>query len=389
MQTFTGITVAQYNIEPNSGLTVSQTVAASIGDNVVPWDVAITSVIASPTSSTAIVVGYTVRAPSAPFANRTAAYAMYSHALAVSVTSGTFKSLLKPQAAANLAIYLAANTVTPQEPLIQNVPFTSSPSAMPSYLPDSPTPLPSAVPSTIPTMRPTPLPTYGTGQSTLVPTVKLTLSPTLTPKSGLVALYVLQTIDGISPNRFNSEPNSRLTIQQVVAASIGNNISSLNVAITSVMKVRDASASSIALMYTITAPIAPFDTTAAAVTGYSNALTTSVTHGDFAADLVAQAADNGATSLASVFVTPQQAIIQTTPFDSATASTFMPGSPTPVPSSFPTARPTVRPSSSPSFAVGSPTPVPAVHPTMSPTAAPLAYLYIVQVCWNVFRHFLS
>lgn len=180
-QTIAGITLAQYNSEPNSGLTVQQTVAAAVGFNVHAQNVEITSVFNGTVPgllAPGVTLAYTITAPTAPFSSPTAAATAYSTALTTSVASGLFASTLKAQAALTGAKYMAGILAVPQQANVQTVSF-SSPTLVPTAAPysaGSPTPIPSAVP--------TPSPTYGAGN----PTPQPTMVPTLPP----VSVYTVQ-----------------------------------------------------------------------------------------------------------------------------------------------------------------------------------------------------
>lgn len=181
--------------------------------------------------------------------------------------------------------------------------------------------------------------------------------------------------------QYYSEPNSAITIQQTVAASIGFGIGASNVAIT---KVSASSPSAITVSYTVTGPSTQFGGTTTAVTAYSNALTNSIASGVFKSTLVRQATTNGATFLADGSVVPQQATVQSalsaspTMVPTATPS-FSPGKPTPSPSASPTTYPSAAPTAVPSYGAASPTPAPSVSPSQSPTVPAPVFLYAVQV----------
>lgn len=187
--------MAQYYSEPNSDLTIQQAVVASIGNIVPPANVAITTVKTSPTSTSAIYVGYTLTAPSASFASTAAAYTAYSDALTKSIAAGDFTANIEAFAAANGAIYLAASSLVPQQVIIQNGPFnlpTVRPTAAPSLLPGGPTSLPSNLPSSSPTQRPTLVPTFAVGKPTPGPSVGPTIAPTAMPTAPAAHLIVSQ-----------------------------------------------------------------------------------------------------------------------------------------------------------------------------------------------------
>lgn len=170
-QTFTGITVAQYIDEPNSDLTIEQTVAASIGYGLVPGNVVVSGVVKKLGAPPSITVNYIVTGPSTDFTSTAAAFTSYSNALTTSILSGLFGANLVSQATNNTAIYLAGTNVIAAQAIIQNVPFilpTMVPTAAPSYSPGSPTAVPTVAPTPSPTMSPT---AYAAGGPTSVPTM--------------------------------------------------------------------------------------------------------------------------------------------------------------------------------------------------------------------------
>lgn len=379
--------MAQYNSEPNSDLTIQQTVAASIGGSLVPADVVVTGVITSPTDSPAISVAYTVTVPAVDSPSTGAAYTAYSDALTKSITSGLFSDILSAQATRNAAIYLAKISVVPQQAVIQSsissVP-TRAPTAVPSYAPGLPTPAPTTAPTVSPTSLPTTMPLYAAGQPTPIPTTASpSFAPTLSPTymhviqvcknfgeelyhnfSHILSICLflhIQVFTGITVPQYSTEPNSALTIQEAVAASIGYSVQPSNVAVTGVA-VSPSSAADIIVRYIVTAPSTPFATVAEAYTTYADALTTSIARGSFAATLTAQATTNGAIYLASSSMIPLQASVRN----------MLTATPTAEPSYMPTV-PTRIPTALPTYSPGSPTPVPT-------STVPPATLYVLQVC---------
>lgn len=185
--------------------------------------------------------------------------------------------------------------------------------------------------------------------------------------------------------QYNAEPNSDLTIQQAVAMGIGFNVLAADVAITAVIT-SPKMPTAIEVAYTVTASSAPFSSITAAFTTYADALTKSISRGDFSDYLRLQAYTNGAIYL--IPASPYQAAVQnqlsSPPSKLPTAAPFYsPGSPTPSPSATPTASPSETPSLVPVYAAGAPTPIPtftlpASMPTFAPTNIP-AYLYVRQV----------
>lgn len=187
----------QYNSEPNSDLTIQQAVAASIGNNVLSSNVAITGVVKSQSSVSAVDVSYTITAPasSAQFTDPSTAYSTFSDALQSSLGNGLFSVYLVPLATTNGAIYLARSSVVPQQAVVQIVlsnPPTSAPTAAPTYSRGSPTPVPTAVPTVNPTSRPTLSPTYIANKPTPAPTINPTPLPSLSPTVSPATIYAKQ-----------------------------------------------------------------------------------------------------------------------------------------------------------------------------------------------------
>lgn len=121
---------------------------------------------------------------------------------------------------------------------------------------------------------------------------------------------IIQTFSGITVDQYISEPNSDLTVQQVVAAAFGYNVAPASVNITSVVADPRSPDSDIVVSYIVTASSAPFIDTAAAYAVYTAALSSSIATGSFQQSLKAQATANLATYLADGFVVARQADIE-------------------------------------------------------------------------------
>lgn len=168
----------QYNTEPHSALTLQQTVALSVGYNLLASNVVITSVTPNPSVATGIIIKYTASSSAVQFVSSAAAFAALSNALKASISTGAFSFYLTAQAKTNAAMFLSSSSVIPQQAVIQNLltsPPTLSPTLSPSYQPGRTTPLPSVIPTSSPTQRPSSSPSYGAGKPTSAPT----LAPTM------------------------------------------------------------------------------------------------------------------------------------------------------------------------------------------------------------------
>lgn len=167
--------------------------AASIGYNLLPSSVAITKVVTSASSPTAVDVTYTIVGSSPQFVTSAAAYTAYSNALTTSIANGAYANTLAAKATVNGAVYLAGSSVVPQQVSVQTVMdqiLSKPPTTAPSYSPGGPTPVPSARPSPSPSLSPTSPPTYFMGILTPGPT----LSPTSSPASMFAAHVRLKFI---------------------------------------------------------------------------------------------------------------------------------------------------------------------------------------------------